>query len=51
LLQLQARIADFVATAVPDLEQVIGNHLQTHAQFQAVFKLIEDKLGADLRVE
>lgn len=51
LLQLQARISECVATAVPDLDQVIGNHLRTHAQFQAVFKLIEEKLGADLRVE
>ena len=51
LLQLQARISGWVAAAVPDLDHVIGSHLQTHARFQAAFSLIEDKLGANLRVE
>jgi transcriptional regulator GlxA family with amidase domain len=36
---------------VPNLDHIISNHLQTHGRFQPVFSLIEEKLGADLRVE
>ncbi|MBI4325723.1 MAG: helix-turn-helix transcriptional regulator [Chloroflexi bacterium] len=50
LLQLRARILEWVAAVVPDLDDVISRHLQTHAQFKEVFGLIEDKLGANLRV-
>jgi AraC-like DNA-binding protein len=51
LLQLQARLLDWIASVVPDLDTVIGEHLRTHAQFNTVFSLIEEKLGANLRVE
>jgi AraC-like DNA-binding protein len=51
LLELQARVSEWVATVIPGLEGVIRSHLQTHARFQPVFSLIEDKLGANLRVE
>jgi AraC-like DNA-binding protein len=51
LLQVQARILDWVAEAVPNLDQVILQHVQTHSQFHAVFELIERKLAPNLRVE
>jgi AraC-like DNA-binding protein len=51
LLQLQARVSEWVASVAPNLDEVIDTHLKTHTQFNAVFALIEEKLGANLRVE
>src|SRR5215471_1056078 len=51
LLQLQARVSGWIASVVPDLDSIIGEHLRTHAQFNAVFSLIEENLGANLRIE
>jgi AraC-like DNA-binding protein len=51
LLQAQARILDWVAGAVPNLDEVILRHVQTHSQFNVVFDLIERKLAPNLRVE
>jgi hypothetical protein len=51
LLQLQARILDWIALVIPNLDEVIGQHLQTHSQFNAVFDVIEHKLAPNLRIE
>ncbi len=51
LLQVQARIVDWIAAVVPNLDDVIRQHLQSHSQFNVVFELIEHKLAPNLRVE
>ncbi len=51
LLQAQARIVDWIAGAVPNLDEVILQHIQTHSQFNTVFDLIERKLAPNLRIE
>jgi AraC-like DNA-binding protein len=51
LLQAQARILDWISGAVPNLDEVILQHVQTHSQFNAVFDLIERKLAPNLRIE
>jgi AraC-like DNA-binding protein len=51
LLQVQARILDWIAMAVPNLDEVILQHVQTHSQFHTVFELIERKLAPNLRIE
>ena len=51
LVQAQARILDWIAGAVPNLDEVILQHVQTHSQFNSVFDLIERKLAPNLRIE
>ena len=51
LLQLQAWVLESVAKAVPDLDKLIASHLKTHAVYDAVFTLVEEKLGANLKIE
>jgi AraC-like DNA-binding protein len=51
LLQAQARILDWIAGAVPNLDEVLLQHVQTHSQFNTVFDLIERKLAPNLRIE
>lgn len=50
LLHLHAQIQDWMAGILPDLGQLIRQHLDTHAPFEAVFAYLEKNLGADLRV-
>ena len=40
----------WIAQALPELDAIISNHLKTHAQFTEVFQVIEENLGADLRL-
>jgi len=51
LLQVQARILDWIAWDVPNLDEVILQHVQKHSQFTTVFNLIERKLAPNLRIE
>lgn len=51
LLEVQARIFDWIAGAVPNLDEVILRHVQTHSRFNTVFDLIERKLAPNLRIE
>lgn len=51
LLQAQARILDWIAGAVPNLDDVILQHVQTHSRFKTVFDLIERKLAPNLRID
>src|ERR1043165_1799702 len=51
LLQVQARILDWIAAAVPNLDEVILQHVQTHSRFKTVFNLIERKLAPNLSIE
>jgi AraC-like DNA-binding protein len=50
LLSLQSKVSSWLASALPSLDAIIAEHLRTHAQFTQVFQLIEEKLGADLRI-
>ena len=50
LLLLRGRLLAWLATALPELDEVISRHLTTHTQFTRVFDLIERELGADLRL-
>jgi AraC-like DNA-binding protein len=51
LLLLQSQIQSWLAKSLPNLDQIILNHIQTHGRFQPAFDVIEKRLGADLRVE
>ncbi len=51
LLQAQARIVDWIAAAVPNLDEVILQHVKKYSQFNAVFDLIERELAPNLRIE
>jgi len=50
LLELRGRLLSWMAVAVPEIDEVITRHLETHTQFTEVFKFIERNLGADLRL-
>jgi AraC-like DNA-binding protein len=50
LLLLQAQILVWLAEALPDLEQIISEHLVSHRRFEPFFQIMEARLGADLRV-
>ncbi len=50
-LQLHARVMGWLAEALPDLDHIINSHIKSHRRFERVFELIENQLGADLRVE
>ena len=51
LLLLQAQIQSWLAKSLPDMDKIIINHVQTHGRYKPVFDLIEERLGADLRIE
>ncbi len=51
LLHLQAWILESVHKVIPDLGGLITEHLKAHAKYNTVFTLMENKLGADLRIE
>lgn len=50
LLKLRSCLLSWLVTAVPELDEVIAQHLRMNVQFAAVFELIEKELGADLRM-
>ena len=50
LLQLRAQIQSWLAEALLSLDTIIAKHLSDYAPFEPVFQLVEDKLGADLRI-
>jgi AraC-like DNA-binding protein len=51
LMQLRLQILEWLIEAVPSLEEIIKAHIQTHGRFVRFFELVENRLGADLRVE
>jgi AraC-like DNA-binding protein len=51
LLSLRGRLLGWLASALPELDELITRHLASHTQFTTVFNLIESQLGADLRLE
>lgn len=51
LLHLHAWVLESIAKVIPDLNGLLVAHLKTHAKFNSVFTLIEEKLGGDLRIE
>jgi AraC-like DNA-binding protein len=51
LFRLHAQIYTWLANALPNLESIIEQHIKTHGRFEPVFDLIENQLGANLRVE
>jgi AraC-like DNA-binding protein/uncharacterized cupin superfamily protein len=50
LLHLRGSILNWIAQVIPELDEVISKHLATHMQFSKAFTLIENRLGADLRL-
>ncbi|MFY7816931.1 MAG: helix-turn-helix domain-containing protein [Akkermansiaceae bacterium] len=50
LLILRGTILFWLAKALPELDDVIRNHLATHMQFNKAFSLMESQLGADIRL-
>lgn len=49
-LRLHAQVEAWLASALPSLNTLIDRHLTTHARFEAVFRMVEEKLGGDLRI-
>ena len=45
LLLLEAQIRRWLAEALPDLEQIISAHVQTHSRFERVFELLAGPIG------
>jgi AraC-like DNA-binding protein len=50
LLHMRGSILNWLAQVIPELDEVISKHLATHMQFSKAFTLIENRLGADLRL-
>lgn len=50
LLRLRCQLLLWLTGALPELDEIIARHLKCHAKFGHVFQLIEDQLGADLRL-
>lgn len=50
LVKLHATVSGWMASILPPLDTLLGRHLETHARFTQVFSLVEEKLGADLRI-
>ena len=50
ILGLSARMLWWIVQAIPELDEVISQHLVSHSKFSGVFQYIEDHLGADLRL-
>jgi AraC-like DNA-binding protein len=51
LFLLQGKLYTWLAEYLPSLESIIFQHVKSHGRFEPVFNLIEERLGADLRVE
>lgn len=51
LFLLQAQLYSWLAESLPSLENIIFEHVKSHGRFEPVFNVIEERLGADLRVE
>lgn len=50
LFFLHAQIEVWMASILPDLETLVGQHIKSHSTFHAIFTQVEEQLGADLRV-
>lgn len=50
LVGLHATLCGWLARFLPPLDALLERHLETHARFTPVFRLVEQKLGADLRI-
>jgi AraC-like DNA-binding protein len=50
ILRLRGLLLQWVASAIPELGQVLQAHLKIHARFAGVYSVIEEQLGADLRM-
>jgi len=50
ILRLRGQVLQWMANAVPELDELITRHLTSHTQFTRVFDLIEARMGADLRL-
>lgn len=51
LFQLYGQLYNWLADALPSLESIILEHVKSHGRFEPVFNLMEEQLGADLRIE
>lgn len=50
ILGLRGRLMWWLVDTIPELDEIISNHIATHAKFAPVFQFIENHLGADLRL-
>jgi AraC-like DNA-binding protein len=50
LLRLRCQLLIWMTDGIPELDEIITHHLNTHAKFSKVFQWIEEHLGADLRL-
>ena len=50
IVGLRGRLLWWLVQTIPELDEVISQHLASHSKFSGVFQYIEDHLGADLRL-
>lgn len=48
ILRIRGKLASWVASAIPELEDLLSHHLKLNTQFTEVFGLIKKELGANL---
>lgn len=49
-LHLRSQLLLWLINGIPELDDIITRHLSSHVKFSKVFELIENQLGADLRL-
>ncbi|TAE91954.1 MAG: AraC family transcriptional regulator [Verrucomicrobia bacterium] len=50
LLSLHAQVEIWMAAILPDLDSLVSQHVKNHSTFKKVFAMVEDQLGANLKV-
>ena len=51
MLELHGRVESWMARVLPDMDALISQHLESHTRFTEVFRVIEENLGAGLRID
>lgn len=49
-IRLQAQLAHWMTAAIPDLEDLVGRHVEGRARFKPALSLMEQSLNANLRM-
>lgn len=51
ILGLRGRLLWWMVQTIPELDEVIAQHLASHSRFSDVFQYVEEHLGSDLRLD
>ncbi|MDA3925279.1 MAG: AraC family transcriptional regulator [Kiritimatiellae bacterium] len=50
ILKLHSQVENYLATILPPMDDFLSRHIEKHTRFAKIFKIVEEKLGADLRI-